>query len=349
MTRMLLSLLLFAIAVAADAADLAPVLVYPCSRVQTAPRMDGTLNDPAWDAAPWVSGFVQYDKPAPAAVPTSFRALFDEKALYLGIRCAEPLWQRVIVGTPALRDEHAEVFRAEGVEVFVDPGHDHGEYFQIAANVSGSIFDGRGTDSSWSGKATARGAVTEGQWTMTVTLPWADFGLKPRPGLVVGFNVCRGRNLGDREWTTWAHTAANFHDPVHFGHLVLDATPEMIGKLSAELRKGGMEGPLRLYAPDGVSGTTYLALAAEAIKTLETTLGELEAVGRQENAAVAGVIGKRVAEARAAIAPVSAKVKTGQAFDADEWTRADATIQRLRVGMEKALWDARLQALLSGI
>ena len=41
----------------------------------------------------------------------------------------------------------------------------------------------------------------------------------------MGINVCRDRYLGaDRQWTNWSQTAANFHDPERFGHLVLSPT-----------------------------------------------------------------------------------------------------------------------------
>jgi len=41
--------------------------------------------------------------------------------------------------------------------------------------------------------------------------------------------------------------AANFHDPEHFGHLVLSPTPEILGKLSDEFRKGGLDGPIQVF------------------------------------------------------------------------------------------------------
>jgi hypothetical protein len=43
---------------------------------------------------------------------------------------------------------------------------------------------------------------------------------------------------------TWAKVQGGFHDPERFAHVVLSGTPEMIGKLSAEFRKGGRTGPI---------------------------------------------------------------------------------------------------------
>jgi hypothetical protein len=328
-----------------------PVLIYPCNRTAAAPKIDGQLDDAAWKDAALVSGFVAYDKHERATVQTAFRAVYDDQALYIGVQCDEPMWQKLVVGTPGMRDDHAGVFRSEAIEIFIDPKHDHADYFQIAVNISGSIFDGRGTDPSWNGKATAAGAVSEGKWSLEVRIPWADLGIRnPQPGTVIGLNVCRDRNLGDKEWTTWSPIAANFHDPLHFGHIVLSGTPEMIGQLSTEFRKGGLDGPLQVFGPQGFSGTTYLALTADSLKRMEATLQELESLQRSERSPeVAAALEKRIAAARLAVAPIAEKVKAGSPLDASEWLRTDMAIEKLRADLGKAIWEARLDALLRGI
>jgi hypothetical protein len=250
-----------------------------------------------------------------------------------------------------MRDDHTAVFRSEAVEIFIDPKHDHTNYYQIAANISGTIFDGRCTDPSWNGKAKAAGAVSEGQWTLEVAIPWADMGLQSvAPGMVIGLNVCRDRNLGDRQWTTWSQIAANFHDPLHFGHIVLSGTPDVIGKLSNEFRKGGLDGPVQVFGPEGFSGTTYLALAAESLKRMDSAIEELDALRQAEKSPeVAAALEKRIADAKSAIAPIAERVKSGKAFDATEWLRADATFQKFREELGRAIWEARLDALLRSI
>src|SRR3990170_1107489 len=100
-------------------------------------------------------------------------------------------------------------------------------------------------------------------WTLEVAIPWADLGLiSPQSGDLLGFNVCRNRYLSGRtEWSNWAQTKGNFHDVERFAHLVLSPTPEEIGRLGGELRKGERSGPILLFGPEGYSGTSYRALA----------------------------------------------------------------------------------------
>ncbi|HHX41023.1 MAG TPA: hypothetical protein GX715_13775 [Armatimonadetes bacterium] len=343
--------MLLAGATALHAAEAPPVLVYPCERVATAPVVDGRLDDAAWEKAALVSGFTYHDRRELAPVQTAFRVVYDAEALYVGVRCEEPLWQKMTPGTPGMRDTHAAVFGGEAIEVFIDPKHNHSDYFQIAANSDGTLFDGKGTDSAWDGRARAAGRISEGGWSLEIALPWADFEVRPEPGLVIGLNICRDRNIGPNKlWSTWSPIAANFHDPLRFGHLVLSATPEMIGRLSDEFRKGGHAGPVQVFAAEGFSGTTYLALASRSLQSLDATLAELDSLcQREKSPAVAAALAKRIAAAREMAAPIAAKVKGNQAFDAAEWVRTDTQMQQLRIELEKAVWNARLEALLSGI
>ena len=51
-------------------------------------RLDGRLDAAAWQAAPVADGFLQRDpeQGQPASEPTELRLLFDDHALYAGVR-----------------------------------------------------------------------------------------------------------------------------------------------------------------------------------------------------------------------------------------------------------------------
>lgn len=350
MIRLALALMFLAASAAQAAEEQYPVLVYPCPRALAAPAIDGRLDEPAWEKAPRVSGFTFYNKHELAPVQTSFRATYDDRALYLGVECDEPEGKRLTLGTADNHDSHASVFAGECIEVFVDPLHEHTGYYQIAAGLGGSIYDGRGGDATWNSRTQARCSLREDGWCLEMAIPWADLEVKPRPGMVVGFNVCRDRNVGDRQWTTWSQIAANFHDPMHFGHLVLSPTPEMLGKLGEELHTGGASGPIRIFGAEGFTGTTYLALAAQALAGVSARLADLEALRRGERSpAVAAGLDQRILRARETLAPIAAQVKAGKPLDSAEWVRTDLALQSLSESLGKALWDARLEGLLAGI
>src|SRR6266487_3519327 len=53
-----------------------------------APRIDGVIDDAAWNAAPAVTDFVQKEphEGATPSVPTEVRILYDDEALYVAAR-----------------------------------------------------------------------------------------------------------------------------------------------------------------------------------------------------------------------------------------------------------------------
>jgi len=58
------------------------------TRVDSDIKIDGTLDDPAWDSAPTISDFIQFE-PKPGRAPshqTKIKVLYDDKAIYIGAK-----------------------------------------------------------------------------------------------------------------------------------------------------------------------------------------------------------------------------------------------------------------------
>jgi hypothetical protein len=335
---------------AALAEDTYDIKVYPCAKATGPITVDGALDEAAWQAAPLVTGFTWYNKPELLSVQTFFRVLHDDEALYFGVVCDEPNIDKLAPVAQA-RDTHA-VFEGETIEIFVDPKHD-GNYYQFAANAAGSVWDSHGTDTNWNADVTAAAKLDEAarQWTLEFAVPWKDLGVKPTPGAVVGFNVCRDRHLGgDREWSNWSQTQANFHDPERFAHLVLAATPERLAALAPEFRKGERHGRIVIYSSEGFANTSYLALARDSLKKLEDQLADLAKVAdEQSDAATRAELAKRLQAYRDEIVPLQQQVAEGTGMDAAAWMRIDLRVDQLTRELGQALWEARLAALLSSI
>jgi hypothetical protein len=323
--------------------------LYPCPRADAPPVLDGVLDDPCWDAAPLVSGFTLYDKPVEVEVQTAVRVTYDDASLYFGVACAEPLSQK-LAPVKAPRDTHA-IFGGEAVEVFVDPKHDHTGYFQFAVSDGSGLWDSRGSDPTWNGAVQTAAAVGDGQWSVELAVPWADLGVTPQPGAVVGFNVCRDRHLGGtREWTNWSQTNANFHDPVRFAHLVLSGTPEQIGGLEEEFRKGERTGPIQIFSSEGVAGQSYRELAKQALARVDAQLAELDAARAGErDLATQAELARLIEGYRAQLAPYRQQVEGVQMLDAAGWTKMNWELNAIAGSLAVAVWEARLSALLSGI
>ncbi|MDP6491319.1 MAG: carbohydrate-binding family 9-like protein [Kiritimatiellia bacterium] len=328
------------------AGDSFPINVYPCPKAVTATVMDRKLDDAAWKRAPLVSGFTYFGKKSLVPVQTSFRVLWNEKNLYLGIRCDEPEIDKLNPIRYA-HDEHA-VFSNETVEFFVDPNHTHRVYYQLAFNVAGSLYDGEREDTVWNSDAEVKTHAADTFWSAEIAVPWGPLKAKPVPGKVVGFNVNRDRNIGKKTWSTWARVQRGFHDPERFAHLVLSGTPESIGKLSREFRKGGRTGPITVFSAEGFAQTSYTKLAEAAFVEVEKLLADLEAMRRKDKeSGVAAEIKLRLDKFQRELA--SLKKQSMGKLDAATWTRLDIKVQALVGQLRKTVAEARLTALLNTI
>jgi len=343
-----LSAILLAVAVCMPllAADSFPINVYPCPKADPAPVIDGKLDDAAWQVAPLVSGFTYFGKDTLVPVQTSFRLLWDEKYLYLGVHCDEPATDKLSPIKYA-HDEHA-VFGNETIEFFIDPNHTHDLYYQLAFNVAGSLYDGEREATVWNSDAIVKAFVGSDFWSLEVAVPWGPLKARPEVGKVVGFNVNRDRNIGEQMWCTWARVMNGFHDPERFAHLVLSGTPEMIGKLSAEFRKGGRTGPITVYSAEGFAATSYAKLAEAAFADVAKLLASLDQTRRDEKSPEAAAeIGKRLADYTARVADL--QQQSQGKLDAATWTRLDLELQKVVGQLDRIVWEARLTALLNSI
>ncbi|MEN6302420.1 MAG: sugar-binding protein [Armatimonadia bacterium] len=341
------SLLMLGLVLPALAADDLPINVYPAPRADVAPVLDGKLDDALWQQAPLVSGFTLFGTDTLADVQSSFRLLWDDKYLYLGIRNDEPNMARLV---PVLHahDEHA-VFSTETIEFFLDPNHSHEAYYQLAFNAAGSLYDGFREDTSWNSGATVKAYRDADFWSVEIAVPWKPMDGKPAAGKVVGFNVNRDRHLGvDKQWCTWAKVQNGFHDPERFAHAVLSGTPEQIGKLQKEIRKGDRTGPIMVYSHEGFAKDSYTGLAAASLAQLQKLLTDLRAEQKREkDPGASAELDKRLAEFEQLVGTY--QQRAAGKLDAAEWIRLDRDMQQAVASLQRVVSEARLTALLQSI
>jgi hypothetical protein len=88
-SRMLIVVALLVASAMVWAAEPTPVV--ECRRVDTdqAPKIDGLLDEPAWQTAAWFNEFVQSvpDVGQPAAEPSAVAFLLDDRNIYVAVRC----------------------------------------------------------------------------------------------------------------------------------------------------------------------------------------------------------------------------------------------------------------------
>ncbi len=111
---------------------------YACLRAHTTPPMDGMLDHPEWERAPWSEPFLDIEGPKHVPQPrfkTRMKMLWDEHGLYIGAEMEEPdLWA-------TLTERDSVIFRDHDFEVFLDPDDDHHQYIEFEMNALNTVWD----------------------------------------------------------------------------------------------------------------------------------------------------------------------------------------------------------------
>ncbi|MDD5707767.1 MAG: sugar-binding protein [Kiritimatiellae bacterium] len=198
---------------------------------KTPPVIDGLPDDEVWKSAQeYGLTVLQRNKEGQRPLQsTTFRALADEEALYLSVRCAEPAPQLI----KAQMGRHdGGISHDDSIEVFLDPTGLGVEYYHLAWNTQGFQFDlyagEKGNTKTISFDALIPHAVRVGQaeWTLEAAIPFAALRLTDKAAVSPKwrFNLTRTRVAGNAvDLYTWAPLRYGFHEPDRFGALQVEA------------------------------------------------------------------------------------------------------------------------------
>ncbi|MFC1526374.1 carbohydrate-binding family 9-like protein [Candidatus Latescibacterota bacterium] len=110
---------------------------YICYRAAQPLTIDGKLDEPSWERAPWTELFVDIEgdlKPRPR-FRTRAKMLWDDDYFYVAADMEEPhLW-----ATVTQRD--VPVLANHDFEVFIDPDGDAHEYYELEMNALNTVWD----------------------------------------------------------------------------------------------------------------------------------------------------------------------------------------------------------------
>jgi len=205
------------------AADHQPHGTVHALRAAHPPNIDGRLTEESWVLAEPASSFTQTDpdEGQPATERTEVRVLFDDDALYVGVRLfdSDP---KAVVRRLVKRDEDAD---ADRVTVYLDPMHDHltGAYFRVSASgvqKDAAVFNDSWDDASWD--AVWESAVSDDDtgWSAELRIPLSQLRFQRGESAVWGFNVAR--YVQRKNETDWLEAAPKSQSGVasRMAHLV---------------------------------------------------------------------------------------------------------------------------------
>lgn len=162
---------------------------YVSHYTQTPVKIDGSMEETAWQLAAWTQRFVDIkgrQQPRPK-LRTRVKMLWDSAAFYIFTRMEEPhVW-----GTIRKRD--AVIFKDNDFEVFIDPNGDTHRYAELEVNALNTVWDllltrpyrdGGKPLTNWDMPSLETAVDINGTlnnpsdsdayWTCEIALPWND-------------------------------------------------------------------------------------------------------------------------------------------------------------------------------
>ncbi len=154
------------------------------TRTDTPPVIDGVLDDPVWVAAAVIENLRQFEpiEDAEPTQPTEIRILYDQDAIYFGVRCNDSEPQRIIA-KQLRRDASQDA--DDRIELVIDPFFDRRNGFFFAVNPLGATIDGlvvenRDIREDWDGIWFARATRDDAGWTAEIAIPYKTISFNPR-------------------------------------------------------------------------------------------------------------------------------------------------------------------------
>ncbi len=188
------------------------------------PKIDGLINDAAWDRVPWGGGDFRQLSPDAGAAPsaqTKFKILYDAKNLYIIVRALDPDPSKIVS-----RMSRRDGFDGDWVEVNIDSYYDKRTAFSFTASVSGVKGDeyvsnnGENWDTSWEPIWYLKTSIDAEGWVAEMRIPLSQLRFAFKPELTWGIQFTRlfYRNQERSNWQYipptapgWVHLFPELH------------------------------------------------------------------------------------------------------------------------------------------
>ncbi len=217
-----------------SSAAASPLPAVAASKLSTAVTVDGRLDEEAWQKAPAAKGLRQYQphEGNPESLSTEVRFLFDDRALYVGARMAQPAG---VVAPLARRDQLLDASGDNGsfnslttdkLVVRLDPYHNHLDDAWFEVNPSGSKGEQFNGDPSWDPVWEVATHVDADGWTAEMRIPFSQLRFSTEPIQTWGLQIWRYVDSLNEQamWSFRPRDAAS--GPAFYGHLEGLAIPQ---------------------------------------------------------------------------------------------------------------------------
>jgi hypothetical protein len=249
-------------------------LQYIVPFTNSAPVVDGKIDDVAWQNSPWTDSFIDIEgqsKPLPTW-STRAKMTWTNDGLYIAAEIIDPhVWAY-------LKNQDDIVFYDNDFEVFIDPDNDTHNYYEIEVNAVNTIFDlfmpkpyrngsgamivydTPGLKSAVSVKGTLNNPNDKDTgWTVEMFVPFkavtiannvkiptdgdfwrvnfsrVEWDVKAEGGKYVKLKSADGRNLPEHNWVWSPQGVINMHYPERWGYIIFSKSPSTQPSLESRI------------------------------------------------------------------------------------------------------------------
>ena len=197
---------------------------------ESAPRIDGRLDDEAWQTAQAIDDMVQNDPDnmQPPTERTLIKVLYDDRSVYVGVinYMRDPSKITTALGR---RDTFP---RSDSIKITFDPRHDHLTAVTFDSNPDGvqgdmTWYDDTRSSTDYDAVWEVRTEVTQEGWVAEFRIPFSQlrFTITPGEPVVWGFNIRRDI-VYNAEMIRWVATPRGAQGFVsRMGHLTFAKPP----------------------------------------------------------------------------------------------------------------------------
>lgn len=210
---------------------------YHIERTQTAPIIDGKMEDNCWENKAIGTHFVCMDpdngKPIPEKFRTEWRAVYDNKAVYFIIKMYDPAPDSILKQL-SVRDD-LEKTNTDQIGIWINPYNDGQTDFNFSVSAAGvqgdAKYSSESIDSNWDMVWDSQVSIDSEGWIAEFKIPYSALRFPKTEIQTWGLNIGRGIRR-HREWYTWSF---------------LDMSKENLGIQTGQLHGfQNIEPPLRL-------------------------------------------------------------------------------------------------------
>ncbi len=182
------------------------VFAFDIRKCAQAIRIDGRLDDPVWQTATKLTGFVEIDPGdncQPKAETEAFLA-YDAENLYIGFVCLDDKPSAIRANITDRDAMFGDDFAGVMIDTFKDQQNGY-EFFVNPRGIQGDLRRTRNDeDSSYDAVWYSAGLLTETGWTAEIAIPFRSIRFPDHDVQSWGIHVFRNRPRESREQMSWA-------------------------------------------------------------------------------------------------------------------------------------------------